>query len=88
MKVQEERSLSPGTAAGLDVLKFFFKDPYFFNHLMDSFDTCIVVRVWSKVLQGTSLTLLSTVTLMPRSCMDFRKVGFNAFEKIFEDPYL
>ena len=49
------------------------KEPYLLNLWMDSFDTCIAVRYWSKVVQIATTFLLSEWEV---KVMDFRNLEF------------
>ena len=51
-----------------------FKDPYFFNPLLDSFDTCIVIRYWSQVLPSVSAFHPSDLDV---KVMDLENQGFS-----------
>ena len=60
-------------------LEFFFrrdvlvKYPYFLNPSLDTFDTCTVVRYWSKILPSSTCTLLSDLGV---NVMALEKQGF------------
>ena len=63
----------------------FFKDPYFLNPWMDPFDTCTVVRYWSKVLLNFIPTQLSDfdVKVKVKDLQKYFFFGLDVLVKVF-----